>query len=50
MKTVLSLPTNLAIGVNAPAAQTTLLVAEGSCPKIRELLAEALVPWCASSG
>ena len=28
----------------ALTAHTTLLVADGSCPKIRELLAEALVP------
>ena len=28
----------------ALTTQSTLLVADGSCPKIRELLAEALVP------
>ena len=44
MEAALALRPTATMGVNAPAAQTTLLVADGSCPKIRELLAEALVP------
>jgi hypothetical protein len=44
MTTSLVLRAAMASDADDCTTQTTLLVADGSCPKIRELLAEALVP------
>ena len=44
MVAALPLRSTAASQADALATQTALLVADGSCPKIRELLAEALVP------